>query len=125
VLVGIASKPKATTTSARETVTVVAPASNGTAPTGTTQPTQAAGPATTMGSGVYQVGVDVQAGRYKTPGPPEGDVLGMCSWTRNKDDSGETESTISGGMLQGPGSVTINEGEFIELIGSCEWTRVA
>lgn len=32
----------------------------------TTPPTQAQGPATTMHSGIYQVGADVQPGQYET-----------------------------------------------------------
>jgi len=78
----------------------------------------AAGPATTMDSGTYQVGTDVLAGRYKTPG------ASYCYWARLRDDSGDFTAIIANGNLDGPGSVTINDGEFIELSGACAWTRV-
>ncbi|WP_154814591.1 hypothetical protein [Actinophytocola xinjiangensis] len=81
-----------------------------------------AGPATTITSGMYEVGVDVQAGQYKTPGPPEDDIIGACYWARHKDDSGAMESILANGNLEGPGSVTINAGEFFEATGECTWT---
>ena len=111
-------------TSARETVTVTAPADD--APSAETAqveapPAKPAGPARTMESGVYQVGVDVQAGQYKTTGSENG--IG-CYWARLKNDSGEFDAIISNGNLEGPGSFTINDGEFVELNGDCTWTKV-
>jgi hypothetical protein len=88
------------------------------------EPVKPAGPARSMDGGVYQVGVDVQAGRYKTPGPPADDAIGMCYWSRNKDDSGEFESLIANGVVEGRGSVTVNKGEFVEITGGCTWTKV-
>jgi len=82
-------------------------------------PVQPVGPATTMQSGTYQVGTDVVPGRYKTPG------ASYCYWARLKDDSGNFESIITNGSLNGPGSLTINVGEFIELSGDCIWMKVA
>lgn len=90
----------------------------------TTEPPKPAGPADTFTSGVFEVGVDVQPGRYKTPGPPEGDVIGLCYWARQEDDSGAFQSIITNDNLQGPGSVTINAGEFFETSGECTWTKV-
>jgi hypothetical protein len=81
------------------------------------------GPATTITSGTYEVGVDVQPGRYKTSGPPDDDIIG-CYWARHKDDSGSIESIIANANLEGPGSVTINSGEFFEAGGECTWSRV-
>jgi hypothetical protein len=123
VAAGTASNSGAGSDSAGGTVTVTAPAADAAAAPAENPPAPA-GPATTMGSGVYQVGVDVLAGQYKTPGPPEGAVIDMCYWARQKDDSGEFESLITNGTLQGPGSVTINDGEFVELTGDCTWTKV-
>jgi hypothetical protein len=77
-----------------------------------------------MADGVCQVGVDVQGGRYKTPGPPADSVVEMCYWSRNKNDSGEFEAVIANGVLQGPGSVSVKRGEFIELSGGCAWSKV-
>lgn len=82
------------------------------------------GPATEMGDGTYQVGVDVVAGRYKTDGPPPGGI-GICYWARNSDDSGNFEAILANEVLQGPGSVTVNDGEFIEMSGGCHWAAAA
>ncbi|MFD2396084.1 hypothetical protein ACFSVJ_03130 [Prauserella oleivorans] len=49
--------------------------------------------------------------------------MGFCYWSRNTDDSGEFESIITNGGLEGPGSVTVNDGEFLELSGDCVWTH--
>lgn len=125
LIIGIAANPDAGKSgTADATGTVTAPAS-GTAADATTTPPpqQPAGPAATMGSGTYQVGVDVLAGQYKTPGPGSDNPL-PCYWSRNKDDSGELTSIIANSVVQGPGSVTVNDGEFIELSGDCTWTRV-
>jgi transcriptional regulator with XRE-family HTH domain len=48
-----------------------------------------------------------------------------CYRARRKDDSGDLEAIISNGMVDGPSSVTINDGEFLELTGDCTWTKVA
>jgi hypothetical protein len=121
VLVGIASKPDAGTNSAGgTTVTVTAPAADAAAPVENPRPAPA-GPATTMGGGVYQVGIDVLAGQYKTTGSENG--IG-CYWARLKNDSGEFDAIIANGNVDGPGSVTINDGEFVDLTGDCTWTKV-
>lgn len=83
-----------------------------------------AGPGTEMSAGMYQVGVDVAAGRYKTPGPGSADVLDMCYFARLSDDSGQFDAIIANGNLQGPGSLTVKAGEFVELTGGCVWSRV-
>lgn len=82
------------------------------------------GPAAEMSTGTYQVGVDVAPGRYKTPGPGSADIMDMCYWARHSDDSGSFESILANGNLQGPGSVTVNKGEFVELMGACVWKKV-
>lgn len=114
-------------TSARETVTVRVPAPDGEAPAETAAaekpPAKPAGPATTMSSGMYEVGVDVQPGQYKTAGP-ESDQYGIgCYWARHKNDSGEFDALIANDNLDGPGSVTVKAGEFVELSGNCTWTK--
>lgn len=128
IVIGAAGNSGAGSGSARETVTVRVPAPDDGAPAETAQaqapPETPAGPATTMTNGVYQVGIDVQAGQYKTAGPPADAIVPNCYWSRNKDDSGEFDSVISNGNVQGPGSVTVNDGEFVELSGDCTWTRV-
>ncbi|SDG17352.1 hypothetical protein [Pseudonocardia oroxyli] len=87
-------------------------------------PAQPAGPATTVSDGTYEVGVDMAAGRYKTEGPSASNALGMCYWERASTDSGELGSIIANEIVQGPGSVTVQNGEFATLRGGCTWTRV-
>jgi hypothetical protein len=69
-------------------------------------------------------GVRHRRGQYKTVGPPEDAIVDICYWSRNKDDSGEFESLITNGTVGGPGSVTVNDGEFVNLSGDCTWSRV-
>lgn len=125
IIIGNAGNSKTGSNSARETVTVRVPAPAGTAPAQTAQaeapPPAQTGPATSMGNGTYQVGVDVQPGQYKTAGP-EGDI--PCYWARRKDDSGSFEAIIANGTPEGPSSLTINQGEFVELSGGCTWNKV-
>jgi len=79
---------------------------------------------TVLENGTYQVGVDVDPGRYKTAGPPKDAVLDMCTWSRNKNDSGEFDAIIANGLTQGPGSLTIKDKEFEELSGDCVWRKI-
>lgn len=121
--VAYVTDPNASAGSTRETTDTSAPGTSTSEP-----PAPAAanppGPARTMDGGVYQVGVDVRAGRYKTPGPPADDSNGWCYWARHADDSGAIESIIANGNTEGPGSVTVRRGEFVEVTGGCTWTRV-
>ena len=101
-------------------------------PAGTTQTAQVAGPAaapkpsgplTQFGDGTYEVGVDVVAGRYKTPGSGGQGIWESCYWERAKSDSGDFGSIISNDNLEGPGSVTLKKGEFFKTNGGCNWTK--
>lgn len=83
----------------------------------------ASGPVTTVSDGTYQVGTDMTAGRYKTTGPDGSGALDMCYVSRNKDDSGEFDAIIANQIVQGPGSVTVSDGEFAEFSGGCTWTK--
>jgi hypothetical protein len=82
-----------------------------------------AGPATTASDGVYEVGVDLAPGRYKTAGPDASDFMPNCYYARLKDDSGDFKSIIANDNLQGPGSVTVKAGEFVKFSGDCTWTK--
>jgi endonuclease YncB( thermonuclease family) len=84
-----------------------------------------AAPAKTIGDGTYVVGVDIQAGIYRTTGPAEDAVINMCSWKRLKDTSGEFRSTIATNVTQGPTTVTIKptDGAF-ESRGCAPWTKI-
>ena len=86
-------------------------------------PTPPGGAATSIKDGTYEVGKDIAAGRYKTPGPPTNATIKDCYWQRTKDDSGELQSIISSGDAQGPGSVTVKAGEFFQTSGGCNWTK--
>lgn len=118
VVIGVAANPNTTSTpvQSRAGQPAGAPANNA--------PPTPDGPATTMSGGMYQVGVDVQPGRYKTPGPPPDDMIGSCYWARHANDSGEFDALIANGNIQGPGSVTVQRGEFFEAVGGCTWTKV-
>lgn len=93
-------------------------------PRGASQtPLKPVGPATSITDGTYQVGRDVLAGRYRTPGPPADSAYPSCYWARNKNDSGEGSAIIANGITAGPGSVTVKTGEFFQVTGDCTWTK--
>lgn len=79
-------------------------------------------PSDGIGAGTYEVGVDLEPGQYKTTGPSPGDPVPSCYWARASDDSGDFEALITNEILEGPGSVTVNSGEFVTFDGSCAWT---
>ncbi|WP_330460759.1 hypothetical protein OIB37_30110 [Streptomyces sp. NBC_00820] len=84
--------------------------------------TRKPGPATSFsGEGEYLVGEDIKAGTYKTSGPA--DEFG-CYWERAKDASGEFGSIIANNNLEGPGRVTLNNGEYFKTNRCEEWKRV-
>jgi hypothetical protein len=113
---------------APQTVTVTAPAPAPQTVTVTADPPSpaaaaAAAPSDIVGDGVHQVGTDLPAGRYRTDGPSASSVFPNCYYARLKNDSGEFDAIIANGNLQGPGSVTVRQGEFLELSGGCTWTK--
>lgn len=81
------------------------------------------GPLTTFGAGTYEVGTgdgQVAPGRYKTPGPEDGDH--SCYWARLKNTDGDLEAIIANGNAEGPTVVTVGprDGAFETR---CQWTR--
>lgn len=63
----------------------------------------------TVSDGIYEVGVDIKAGTYKTKGG------GTCYWeTRNTADGDLTNNSLTAG----PSIVTVDNGEFVEF--SCD-----
>lgn len=82
-----------------------------------------AGPATAMGDGTYEVGPDIVAGKYKTPGTGGSGVLDSCYWARMKDDSGDLGSIIDNDNFNGPGVVSVKKGELLKLSGGCAWSK--
>lgn len=87
------------------------------------QPAEQPAAASTIGDGLYLVGEQIEPGRYRTSGPDKSDLFPNCYWARLKDDSGEFSAIIANDNLQGPGSVTVKAGEFLELSGGCEWSH--
>lgn len=94
------------------------------APAAPAVPAAPAGPATSFGDGTYVVGTDIAAGTYKTSGPADGGI-GMCTWERLRDTSGDAAAIITGDLVQGPSTVTISssDGAF-ETQGCNTWTKV-
>lgn len=76
-----------------------------------------------VGNGTREVGVDMAAGRYKTPGPASSDILDSCYWSRSRDDSGSPDTIIANDNITGPGSVTVLAHEFVKFAGGCVWTK--
>jgi hypothetical protein len=89
----------------------------------TVAPAAPSGPAATVADGTHQVGVDIAPGRYKTAGPDQSSIIPNCYWQRAKNDSGEFSAIIANQNLQGPGSVTVKDGEFVTFNGGCTWTK--
>ncbi|MFI5612748.1 hypothetical protein [Amycolatopsis sp. NPDC051903] len=73
-----------------------------------------------VGDGVYHVGSDIPAGRWRTSGPGGGDL--GCYWARERNDSGDFAALITNGLVSGPTTVTVKSGEFLELSGGCSWS---
>jgi hypothetical protein len=88
-------------------------------PSTVTQPPAApAGPATTVGDGVYQIGADVAAGRYKTTGPSDG----MPCYYAILNSTSATDIATNN-VLQGAGYLTAPAGKYPQLTGGCTWTK--
>src|SRR5690606_13297672 len=130
-----------TTAEPAPTVTVTAPAEPGSTVTVTAKPEPAPTVTVTakpkeaeqeeaepeepvLGDGLWEVGVDIKAGRYKTTVPADSY---NCYVARHKDDSGEFESIIANENYE-PGarvSVKVKKGEWLELSGCGDaWKRV-
>ncbi len=106
-----------------ETITVTVPAPP---PVQADPPAAAApsGPLTTFGDGVWEVGVDVAAGKYKTAGPGS-DGIGMCYHARLKNNDGSLGDIIDNNISQGPVTVTIKPGDgYFETNGCQDWVKV-
>lgn len=76
------------------------------------------GPLAEFRDGLFEVGVDVQPGTYRTDGP-DGSNEGGCYWSRT-DGAGEV---IDNGVVNEPGTVTVAAGESIDTAGCLVWRR--
>ncbi|MGH3759991.1 hypothetical protein [Actinophytocola sp.] len=73
-------------------------------------------PLAEFSDGLFQVGVDVQAGAYRTDGP-DGSNAGGCYWSR----TGPRGDLIQNGVVNDAGTVTIRKGERIDSAGCLPW----
>jgi hypothetical protein len=80
-------------------------------------PVKASGPATSVADGTYEVGVDIQVGKYK------GQCPAFAYWARLRSDN--STDIISNNVLTNPGQMTftVNKGEYVEVRG-CTFSRV-
>jgi len=79
--------------------------------------------AKTIGEGLWLVGEDVPAGRYKTSGARD-ESIPLCYWHVAKDD---TDNTI---LVQGlndkpgeQGRVTLKSGQYFKTSGCADWVK--
>jgi len=70
-----------------------------------------------ISDGTYEVGVDVEPGKYKTPGGSD-----SCYWARLRANDGASGDIIDNSLAVGPQTVTINAGEYFETRGCGTWT---
>lgn len=84
-------------------------------------PTSKAVPVT-IGDGTWEVGTDVKAGKYRTPGPVNS-VLVMCYWdVRNGSEEGEIVAQGVKNDLGAQGLVTLRKGQFFTTSGCEAWS---
>jgi len=71
-------------------------------------------------AGVYQVGVDIKAGKYRT-GNPGGDT---CYYAKLANLDGGLDSILANNNIEGPGIMSVSKGDsFIEFTGNCVWDK--
>lgn len=75
-------------------------------------------PKPAFSDGMYEVGVDIRAGRYRTNGGGE-----FCYWERDGDLRGGLESIIANDNITGGAIVQLDRGEFFKVSGGCDWRR--
>ncbi len=76
-----------------------------------------AGPPTSMGDGTWEVGVDVQPGKYKTAGGSS------CYWARLRKNDGGSNDIINNNVGAGPQTVTVNKGEYFKSQRCGAWSK--
>lgn len=69
----------------------------------------------TLRDGIYEIGIDVEAGTYRTEGAPD------CYWARTDGPDGQVIAEHEG---DGPAAVTVRSGEALELdCSDAGWVR--
>ena len=74
--------------------------------------------ADSIGNGVFEVGEDVRPGQFSSEGPEDPDL--PCSYRVSEDDDGE--EIISSEVSDGPGTVTLVEGQYFTSEFCQIWT---
>lgn len=75
-------------------------------------------PATKFGNGVFEVGFDVESGRYQTAGPAQG-VRNGCVWKRTKPGG----RVVAQGTAFGPLTIYVRNGELMNSTGCLQWVK--
>lgn len=85
----------------------------------TVQPTlPPTGPLTTFGDGVWEVGVDIAPGKYKTSGPDGSN----CYYSRLQENNGTLRDILDNGNSDGPVTITIKDSDgYFESRGCNDW----
>lgn len=98
------------------TVTVTAVEIQPTTVTRTVTQTVPPGPVATFDDGLFEVGVDVPAGTFRTAGPDGSNATG-CYWSR----IAPSGDVIANGVLHEPGTVTMSNGDRFDTTGCQPW----
>src|SRR5437868_4132657 len=91
------------------------------APAPVEAPAAPAGPATTIDDGVYEVGVDVAPGKYKTAGGSGA----LCYWDQKKEPGGNFGAGDDQGVAEAgePQVVTLVKGRYFKTSDCGTWKK--
>jgi hypothetical protein len=78
------------------------------------------GPTDQFDDGLFEVGVDVVPGTFRTDGPDGSNASG-CYWSH----IAPTGEVIANGKLTEPGTVTVGRGDLFDTAGCRPWERTA
>lgn len=98
------------------TVTVTATRIQPSTVTNTVTVTIPPDPATRFDDGLFDIGVDVLPGTFRTAGPDGSNASG-CYWNH----IGPSGDIIANGVLQEPGTVTMSDGDRFDTTGCQPW----
>jgi hypothetical protein len=77
-----------------------------------------------IGEGVYEVGADMPAGKYKTAGAIPSDAIPSCYYARLKHNDGAFGDIIANDSSTGQLVVTVKVGEYFKTSGCQGWRKV-
>jgi hypothetical protein len=81
-------------------------------------PDPSSGTEDTIGNGVFEVGTDVEPGQYASEGPDDPQL--PCTYKVSSDEAGD--EIISSKITKGPGTVTLEDGQFFTSEFCKIWT---